>query len=172
MNSLRWREVTYFSYISMYHVSFQIDQDENDTSVLLKTLSSHVSLNVSFAEHVLSTMSKVQGPWSFVYWQVTIIVFISWWERLFFFSGVGGPKKTGFQTNKRIGPDATRKKVRLTVKTYKGISKLLKAILTPSCRALCLKILSDHSLSFCFCFVRSEERRVGKECRSRWSPYH
>ena len=22
-----------------------------------------------------------------------------------------------------------------------------------------------------FC-VRSEERRVGKECRSRWSPYH
>ena len=23
-----------------------------------------------------------------------------------------------------------------------------------------------------FCNVRSEERRVGKECRSRWSPYH
>src|SRR5256885_9855113 len=22
------------------------------------------------------------------------------------------------------------------------------------------------------CNVRSEERRVGKECRSRWSPYH
>src|SRR3712207_9309200 len=22
------------------------------------------------------------------------------------------------------------------------------------------------------CRVRSEERRVGKECRSRWSPYH
>ena len=21
-------------------------------------------------------------------------------------------------------------------------------------------------------FYRSEERRVGKECRSRWSPYH
>ena len=26
-------------------------------------------------------------------------------------------------------------------------------------------ILPDH-------IVRSEERRVGKECRSRWSPYH
>jgi hypothetical protein len=27
---------------------------------------------------------------------------------------------------------------------------------------------------FCWllCDVRSEERRVGKECRSRWSPYH
>ena len=24
----------------------------------------------------------------------------------------------------------------------------------------------------CFCISRSEERRVGKECRSRWSPYH
>ena len=23
-----------------------------------------------------------------------------------------------------------------------------------------------------FKFMRSEERRVGKECRSRWSPYH
>ena len=23
-----------------------------------------------------------------------------------------------------------------------------------------------------FYFLRSEERRVGKECRSRWSPYH
>ena len=23
-----------------------------------------------------------------------------------------------------------------------------------------------------FTLVRSEERRVGKECRSRWSPYH
>ena len=22
------------------------------------------------------------------------------------------------------------------------------------------------------CYYRSEERRVGKECRSRWSPYH
>ena len=22
------------------------------------------------------------------------------------------------------------------------------------------------------CIKRSEERRVGKECRSRWSPYH
>ena len=28
-------------------------------------------------------------------------------------------------------------------------------------------VLNDVNLS-----VRSEERRVGKECRSRWSPYH
>ena len=26
----------------------------------------------------------------------------------------------------------------------------------------------EHAVPWC----RSEERRVGKECRSRWSPYH
>jgi len=31
--------------------------------------------------------------------------------------------------------------------------------------SLCQWTLNDH-------FGRSEERRVGKECRSRWSPYH
>ena len=28
---------------------------------------------------------------------------------------------------------------------------------------------SDYDVRFLY---RSEERRVGKECRSRWSPYH
>src|SRR2546430_6536389 len=31
--------------------------------------------------------------------------------------------------------------------------------------------LGDHLSQFWLRF-RSEERRVGKECRSRWSPYH
>ena len=34
-----------------------------------------------------------------------------------------------------------------------------------------LRDASQHSPSFAAA-VRSEERRVGKECRSRWSPYH
>ena len=29
----------------------------------------------------------------------------------------------------------------------------------------------ERSSNYSF-FYRSEERRVGKECRSRWSPYH
>ena len=29
-----------------------------------------------------------------------------------------------------------------------------------------------HRLRKCVEIPRSEERRVGKECRSRWSPYH
>ena len=32
--------------------------------------------------------------------------------------------------------------------------------------------LSDRTLSRQTGTGRSEERRVGKECRSRWSPYH
>ena len=32
--------------------------------------------------------------------------------------------------------------------------------------------LSDWALLFFVIIFRSEERRVGKECRSRWSPYH
>src|SRR2546425_12843118 len=31
---------------------------------------------------------------------------------------------------------------------------------------------ADHALQHHVNHVRSEERRVGKECRSRWSPYH
>ena len=31
----------------------------------------------------------------------------------------------------------------------------------------CEEFLQTHKIIF-----RSEERRVGKECRSRWSPYH
>src|SRR3712207_7149694 len=31
---------------------------------------------------------------------------------------------------------------------------------------------TDGSVAFFQASERSEERRVGKECRSRWSPYH
>ena len=31
------------------------------------------------------------------------------------------------------------------------------------------KIIDDNGIKG---VIRSEERRVGKECRSRWSPYH
>ena len=32
--------------------------------------------------------------------------------------------------------------------------------------------LRYHGMSPILSLLRSEERRVGKECRSRWSPYH
>ena len=35
-----------------------------------------------------------------------------------------------------------------------------------------IKVSSDDSPKLRSIVTRSEERRVGKECRSRWSPYH
>ena len=34
------------------------------------------------------------------------------------------------------------------------------------------KMISDLQRDVALIKKRSEERRVGKECRSRWSPYH
>src|SRR3989441_10639578 len=39
-------------------------------------------------------------------------------------------------------------------------------------RALLASVTPEISLSVAVNVERSEERRVGKECRSRWSPYH
>ena len=37
----------------------------------------------------------------------------------------------------------------------------------------CVEFLEIESVVAAMFFkIRSEERRVGKECRSRWSPYH
>ena len=33
-------------------------------------------------------------------------------------------------------------------------------------------VKGGRNFRFTALVVRSEERRVGKECRSRWSPYH
>ena len=35
-----------------------------------------------------------------------------------------------------------------------------------------VRVLKVDSLTVLTDYFRSEERRVGKECRSRWSPYH
>ena len=41
-----------------------------------------------------------------------------------------------------------------------------------SVRLLVVGAVFSHSWLWCLRCTRSEERRVGKECRSRWSPYH
>ena len=35
-----------------------------------------------------------------------------------------------------------------------------------------MRVLYSDAKRFAKELLRSEERRVGKECRSRWSPYH
>ena len=34
------------------------------------------------------------------------------------------------------------------------------------------QLIGTYGVSIVIVILRSEERRVGKECRSRWSPYH
>ena len=54
----------------------------------------------------------------------------------------------------------------------------LSLLYTPGVAEPCREIAKDYEKSFTLTrrsnlvAVRSEERRVGKECRSRWSPYH
>jgi len=52
----------------------------------------------------------------------------------------------------------------LSIIGVKPIGKLLIELLFPIKRRV---LLSSSKV-----LLRSEERRVGKECRSRWSPYH
>ena len=43
---------------------------------------------------------------------------------------------------------------------------------TIDCVASILEKTKAEPMKVSIVIVRSEERRVGKECRSRWSPYH
>src|SRR3712207_9394461 len=48
-----------------------------------------------------------------------------------------------------------------------GLDRLLPEWRNDPDRPLTTEVTRDE-----FMYLRSEERRVGKECRSRWSPYH
>src|SRR5258707_15702762 len=79
-------------------------------------------------------------------------------------SGVTGVVANGGSTNDttptvRIGLSGTNAAAGDQVQLFNGTSALGSAI-----------VLTSGNISNGF--VRSEERRVGKECRSRWSPYH
>src|SRR2546427_9053852 len=51
------------------------------------------------------------------------------------------------------------------------LSRLLIPLMSLSWEDRCVW-LDGRSRNVRRCAQRSEERRVGKECRSRWSPYH
>ena len=50
-------------------------------------------------------------------------------------------------------------------------SNILNLVLSSSLSILLYNIFSELNIKSTL-EKRSEERRVGKECRSRWSPYH
>src|SRR5437016_8255571 len=53
-----------------------------------------------------------------------------------------------------------------------GLAEAEPARLLPRCQRLARNELLDEIEDAFLGLPRSEERRVGKECRSRWSPYH
>ena len=54
---------------------------------------------------------------------------------------------------------------------YSFVSRKIKAFQSGASFALDYTIASTEAEPPAL-YARSEERRVGKECRSRWSPYH
>src|SRR2546425_5642059 len=56
-----------------------------------------------------------------------------------------------------------------SVITAVGVARHLSVMITAVVLAVGVMMFAAAPISD---FVRSEERRVGKECRSRWSPYH
>ena len=62
--------------------------------------------------------------------------------------------------SKTIGNSVVLDQIQLTVKPGEMIG--LQGV-NGSGKTMLLRLISG---------LRSEERRVGKECRSRWSPYH
>ena len=45
-------------------------------------------------------------------------------------------------------------------------------IYLPRNKQVSIELVRGYSTTLKCVAARSEERRVGKECRSRWSPYH
>ena len=62
----------------------------------------------------------------------------------------------------------------LIIKTrlHAFFSLLIVAVLTGLAAGIGVADVIDVVIAGFSSTVRSEERRVGKECRSRWSPYH
>ena len=86
--------------------------------------------------------------------------------------------KTVEEINKMIMEDAPMEEINDAI-GYIDICSCFDPIFEPPIDFLeeCRRHLEAAQSSFCETIERkignrSEERRVGKECRSRWSPYH
>src|SRR2546427_9742404 len=76
-----------------------------------------------------------------------------------------GAEKRRSRKNVRIpqGEVALRQLAEAEFSPPQKMQRQVVVNLTDNARARCNERVEEH---------RSEERRVGKECRSRWSPYH
>src|SRR3712207_8563552 len=89
---------------------------------------------------------------------------------LFFFQAEDGIRDIGV-----TGVQTCALPISLTCLHYFIITLLCSYHCTTFAYGITNRLLYIHILSCCariYHYQRSEERRVGKECRSRWSPYH
>src|SRR5256886_15132489 len=94
------------------------------------------------------------------YWPVSFRITPHWHRESVDHADITNPLPTGATTEGRLtthGFDVGG----LDILTAGTLAKNISFLLVPAAE-------NDGS----FHFERSEERRVGKECRSRWSPYH
>src|SRR5574337_850849 len=88
-------------------------------------------------------------------------------------------KKNTFESSftfiKRLFSSSSLSGIRVVSSAYLRLLIFLPEILIPACVSSSpafLMMYSAYKLNKQGDNIRSEERRVGKECRSRWSPYH
>src|SRR3712207_9459918 len=75
--------------------------------------------------------------------------------------------------NEWIAPDPTRQVNGIPTRLTFGLEEVWQNTATrqPLVGPSDFKVIGRY-YAYESCIIRSEERRVGKECRSRWSPYH
>ena len=75
--------------------------------------------------------------------------------------------RSGIQIRKEVKLSLFAHDVIPYIENPKDATRKLLELINEFGKVAGYKINAQKSLAF-----RSEERRVGKECRSRWSPYH
>src|SRR2546422_9523929 len=93
----------------------------------------------------------------------------------------GRDRVTAYHSDGSINQKGTRKFIRFLLdQGVDGLTPLGSAgepvAITPRERMQLLEVVAEENVGEVPIYAgtgdRSEERRVGKECRSRWSPYH
>src|SRR2546425_13142052 len=82
----------------------------------------------------------------------------------------GGLSSWGWAQNSLVTVDTTAKTFVYNHEYY--LMKHVSHFVRPGARVLETSSYNGYENQLAFANPRSEERRVGKECRSRWSPYH
>src|SRR3989442_14766830 len=86
--------------------------------------------------------------------------------------GGQGGQKIGLATSLQRGYNAFKTNFTQAAEKMPDADYGFKPGSTPEARTYTAVIAHIAQTQFAQCSGRSEERRVGKECRSRWSPYH